>query len=221
MHLSFFGPERSKTAWMVAAAILALAAIVVAWGAGACGTSAATLARSANPEDRQAAIAALAKTRSQAASQMLTTLAADKDPGTAILAVRALGQQQTPENQDILKRIVADKGLPKLIRSEAACTMGKFKDADPAVLTNTLANDADPEVRAGAAKGLARLEKPSTIPQLSAALEDPSPEVRRWAITAIHRMIVRTFPYDADKPPETQQDVIKRIRDYLRQCKVL
>ena len=221
MRLSFFGPERSKTAWMIAAAILALAGIVAAWQVGAFGTSAATLARSANPEDRQAAIAALARTRSQAASQMLTTLAADKDPATAILAVRALGDQQAPENQDVLKRIIADKGLPKLIRSEAAYTMGTFKDADPAVLTSTLATDADPEVRAGAAKGLAKLEMPSTIPQLSAALEDPSPEVRRWAITAIHRMVVRTFPYDATKPPETQQDVIKRIRDYLKQCKVL
>jgi HEAT repeat protein len=206
---------------MVAAAILALAGIVAAWQVGAFGTSASTLARSANPEDRQAAIAALAKTRGQAASKMLTTLAADKDPGTAILAVRALGDQQAPENRDVLNRIIADKGLPKLIRSEAAYTMGTFKDADPAVLTNTLATDADPEVRAGAAKGLAKLEMPSTIPQLSAALEDPSPEVRRWAITAIHRMVVRTFPYDADKPPETQQDIIKRIRDYLRQCKVL
>lgn len=221
MRFSFLGPERSRTAWIVAAAILALAVIVMAWQAGAFGTSASSLARSAKPEDRQAAIEALAKSRSSAASEMLSALAADKDPQTATMAVRALGEQQTDQNRDALNRIIDDKGLRPAVRSEAAYTMGRFKDAASAVLTKTLASEENPEVRAGAAKGLAKLEMPSTIPQLSAALEDPSPEVRRWAITAIHRMIVRRFPYDADKPPETQQEVIKRIRDYLRQCKVL
>jgi uncharacterized protein (UPF0147 family) len=221
MQFSFFGPERSRTAWIVAAAIMVAAVTLVVWRAGGFGTSAATLARSEDPEDRRAAIEALAKSRSSAASEMLLTLTSDKDPGTAVLAVRALGQQQAAGNQVILKRIIADTSFPKLIRSEAASTMGLLKDADPDVLTKTLASDADSEVRAGAAKGLARLEMPSTIPQLSEALKDPSPEVRRWAIAAIHRMIVRTFPYDADKPPETQQEVIQQIRDYLRQCKVL
>ncbi len=221
MHLSFFGPERSKTAWIAAAVTLALAGIVAAWHAGAFAMSAGMLARSDKPEDRQAAIAALATSGSAAASETLAALAADKDPSTATLAVRALGERQTDLNHDTLKRIIADKSLRPAVRSEAAYTLGSFTKADPAVLTNALAAEEDPEVRAGAAKGLAKLEMPSTIPQLSAALEDPSPEVRRWAITAIHRMIVRRFPYDADKPPEAQQDVIKRIRDYLRQCKVL
>lgn len=221
MHISFLGPEKSKTAWIVAAAILALAAVVAAWHAGALGPSAGNLARSDRPEDRQAAIAALATAGSADASETLAALAADKDPATATLAVRALGERQTDRNHDALKRIITDKSLPPAVRSEAAYTIGSFTKADPAVLTNALAAEQEPEVRAGAAKGLAKLEMPSTIPQLSAALEDPAPEVRRWAITAIHRMIVRRFPYDAAKPPEAQQDVIKRIRDYLRQCKVL
>jgi plasmid stability protein len=221
MHISFFGPDRPKTAWIAAGAILAMTLVIVVWRAGAFGTSTASLARSDKPEDRQAAIEALAKSRSSTATEALSALAADKNPVTAMMAVRALAEQQTPENQTVLKRIITDKQLKPAIRSEAAYNIGKFKDADPAVLTQTLASDENPDVRAGAAKGLARLEMPSTIPQLSAALEDPSPEVRRWAITAIHRMIVRRFPYDADKPPETQQDTIKRIRDYLKQCKVL
>jgi HEAT repeat protein len=221
MHLSFLGPERSRTAWIAAAAILALAGVVAAWHAGIFATSAGNLAGSDKPEDRQAAIATLATAGSSAASETLSALAADKDPATATLAVRALGERQTDQNHDALKRIISDKSLPPAVRSEAAYTMGNFTKADPAVLTKALAAEEDPEVRAGAAKGLAKLEMPSTIPQLSVALEDPSPEVRRWAITAIHRMIVRRFPYDADKPPEDQQDVIKRIRDYLKQCKVL
>ena len=200
---------------------MAAAAATVAWRVGAFGKSAASLANSPEVEDRRAAIEALAKSRGSSASQLLSTLASDKDTGTALMAVSALGEQQTAENRDVLNHIISDKSLQPAARSEAASTLGKFKDADPAVLTRVLTAEENPEVRAGAAKGLARLEMPSTIPQLSAALEDPSPEVRRWAITAIHRMIVRRFPYDAAKPPETQQDVIKRIRDYLKQCKVL
>ena len=221
MRLSFFGLDRSKAAWIVAAAIMVAAAAVAAWRVGVFGDSGASLARSAKVEDRRAAVEALAKSGSSSASKLLSTLAGDKDPETAMLAVRALGEQQTEQNRDALSHIITDKKLSTAARSEAASTLGKFKDADPAVLTHTLTAEENPEVRAGAAKGLARLEMPSTIPQLSAALEDPSPEVRRWAITAIHRMIVRRFPYDAAKLPETQQDVIKRIRDYLKQCKVL
>jgi len=221
MQLTLFGPERSKTAWIVAGVILVAAVLVIVWQAGAFGDSTATLARSANVEDRRAAIKQLGKRGGSGASEMLSKLAKDSDPWTARYAVRALGEHQTNTNQDLLTRMVTDKGLSKAARSKAAATLGKFKDADPAVLTRALVDDQDAEVRAGAAKGLARLEMPKTIPQLSKALEDPSPEVRLWAITAIHRMIVRTYPYDARKPPETQQEVIERIRKYLKQCGVL
>lgn len=222
MQLSFFGPEKSKAAWIVAGVISVAAVLVIVWQFGAFGDSTSALARSADPNDRRAAIELLRKRGDSGASDMLSKLANDSDPWTARYAVRALGDHQTGTNQKLLTRMVTDKGLSKAARSEAASTLGKFKDADPVVLTRALVDkDEDAEVRAGAAKGLARLEMPKTIPQLSEALEDPSPEVRLWAITAIHRMIVRTYPYDARKPPETQTEVIKRIREYLEKCGVL
>ena len=221
MQLIFFGPERSKTAWIVAGVISVVAVLVIVWQVGVFGDSASALARSADPNERRAAIELLRKRGDSGASDMLSKLANDSDPWTARYAVRALGDHQTGTNQKLLTRMVTDNGLSKAARSEAAATLGKFKDADPEVLTRALAPDQDAEVRAGAAKGLARLEMPKTIPQLSAALEDPSPEVRLWAITAIHRMIVRTYPYDARKPPETQKEVIDRIREYLKKCGVL
>ena len=221
MQLIFFGPERSKTAWIVAGVISVVAVLVIVWQIGVFGDSASALARSADPNERRAAIELLRKRGDSGASDMLSKLANDSDPWTARYAVRALGDHQTGTNQKLLTRMVTDNGLSKAARSEAAATLGKFKDADPEVLTRALAPDQDAEVRAGAAKGLARLEMPKTIPQLSAALEDPSPEVRLWAITAIHRMIVRTYPYDARKPPETQKEVIDRIREYLKKCGVL
>ncbi len=222
MRLNFFGPERAKTAWIVAGVISVAAIVVVIWQMGAFGDSTANLADSAKVEDRRAAVEQLGKQDDDDASKLLSKLAKDADPWTARYAVRALGGHQNPTNQKLLTRMVADKGLSKAARSEAAATLGKFKKADPVVLTRTLADkDEDAEVRAGAAKGLARLEMPKTIPQLSAALEDPSPEVRLWAITAIHRMIVRSYPYDARKPPESQREVIQKIRDYLKKCGVL
>lgn len=222
MQLSLFGPEKPKTAWIVAGVISLATIVVVIWQMGEFGDSAADLASSAKVEERRAAVEQLGKRDDDGASELLSKLAKDADPWTARYAVRALGGHQSDTNQDLLTRMVADKGLSKAARSEAAATLGKFKKADPVVLTRTLVDkDEDPEVRAGAAKGLARLEMPKTIPQLSAALEDPSPEVRRWAITAIHRMIVRSYPYDARKPPETQKEVIQRIRDYLKKSGVL
>ncbi len=221
MQLTFLGPERGKAAW-IAAGVAGLAVlVVVAWQMGLFGDSAVELAASDDVEDRRAAVEQLSERDDEGASKLLSQLARDSDAQTARYAVRALGDHDSYANQKLLTRILTDKQLSPAARSEAAATLGKFKNADPQVLTQTLVAEEDPKVRAGAAKGLARLEMPKTIPQLSAALEDPSSQVRLWAITAIHRMIVRRFPYDARKPPEIQQEVIKRIRDYLKQCGVL
>jgi len=222
MRLILFGPEKTKTAWIVAGVILVAFIVVILWQMGAFGSSSEGLANSAKVEDRRAAVEQLGKRDDDGASELLSKLAKDTDPWTARYAVRALGGHRSDTNQKLLTRMVTDKALSKATRSEAAATLGKFKKADPVVLTRTLVDEnEDPEVRAGAAKGLARLEMPKTIPQLSAALEDPSPEVRLWAITAIHRMIVRTYPYDARKPPDTQKEVIQRIREYLKKSGVL
>lgn len=221
MQFTFFGPERTKAAWIVAGVILAATVSVIIWQFDLFGDSASALANSADPNDRRAAVEQLSKRGDAGASELLSRLSKDSDPWTARYAVRALGEHQTGTNQKLLTRMVADTDLSTAARSEAAATLGKFKNADPEVLTRALIAEEDAEVRAGAAKGLARLEMPKTIPQLSAALEDPSPEVRLWAITAIHRMIVRTYPYDPDKPPGAQQEVIQRIREYLKAAGVL
>ena len=65
------------------------------------------------------------------------------------------------------------------------------------------------------------MRNPKAIPELVAALEDPDERVRIWAITAIHKMIARRFPYDAKLPPERQRHEIDRIKDYLRRCGAL
>jgi len=209
--------------WIIAGVILVLAGVMILGLSGVFGPSVESLASSADPADRQAAVERLSERGTESSARLLSALAADRDPETARLAVRGLGQVQTQANLDALTRILDNNKLSKNARAEAGFTIGKFKAADPKVLTERLSveREPDPVVRAGVAKGLARMEMPSTIPQLSAALEDPNPEVRRWAISAIHRMVIRTFPYDADKPPQDQQAVIQKIREYLRKVKVL
>lgn len=206
----------------VAAIVLGLVGMtVLVWWIASSGEPSDSQMNSTNAQERIAAIAALGKSGSTSASEKLARLASHSDTTTVRYAVRALGENDSEGNRKALTGILTDTKMSAAARSEAASMLGKFKESDAALLTRTLAADESPEVRAGAAKGLARLEMPSTIPQLSAALEDPSPEVRLWAITAIHRMIGRRFPYNATKPPETQKTVIEEIRAYLRRCKVL
>lgn len=222
MPLIPFGPNANKKTWILAGAVGLVIVLVAAWLLGAFGESVDSLAASSDRDDRLEAIRRISESDSSSSTDRLRRMAAHSDPATARMAVRSLGYHLSELNLDALRDILDDEKLSEAARSEAASTLGKFKEADPVVLTRTLSNNKEkPEVRAGAAKGLARLEMPKTIPQLSAALEDPSPEVRLWAITAIHRMIVRRFPYDPSKPPQQQKAVIERIRTYLRQCGVL
>jgi len=222
MQLSFFGPERSKIAWILAAAVLLVAVVIAMWQLGAFDASTDDLAASSDRQDRQKAIDRLAESGSSAVADKLKKLASHSDPWTARYAVRAFGDRRSDDSRRALANILNDRRMPPAARAEAADVIGKFEDADPAVLTRTLTDtDEDPQVRAGAAKGLARLKEPATIPQLSAALEDPSEDVRKWAITAIHKMVTRRYPYDPAKPPQQQEEVIERIRTYLRSCGVL
>lgn len=200
---------------------LVAAVTVLLWLLDAGGEGASDLAKSADPRDRQQAVERLRGRGSDAARRTLRLLSRDPDKWVAVRAIRALGEDRSEANRKALAEMAADRGLSGRARGEAAATLGNFKDADTAVLTQMLAGDPNAEARAGAAKGLVRMRNPKAIPELVAALEDPDERVRIWAITAIHKMIARRFPYDAKLPPERQRHEIDRIKDYLRRCGAL
>ncbi|MCD6303856.1 MAG: HEAT repeat domain-containing protein [Planctomycetes bacterium] len=210
----------SRKPVIAAAAILAALGIVAAaaWYFATDLSSARRLAASADARDRLRAIDRL-KGQS-AARKTLELLSRDPDKWVAVKAVRALADQAGERTRRCLVRILQDKRIDPRARGEAATMLGRDKLADDDILARALAAP-EPQVRAGAAKGLAERRDPNTIPQLVAALEDPSTEVRRWAITAIHKMIARRFPYDARKSPASQREVIERIKAYLKRCGVL
>ena len=107
-------------------------------------------------------------------------------------------------------------------RREALLALGALDDTDPALLTDTLAEDPSPVIRAAAAQGLSRLKRREVIPQLLDALDDEDLNVRTWAITALNNTLhgVR-FPYRADEPRERRLYHISVIRTNLTTWGVL
>jgi len=202
-------------------AVLGVAVSLFAWLSSGPSNSVEELIRSEDPNQRGAAAARLGASADAEATRTLRELARDKNAWVAIKAVRALGRQKTEDRRDALGSMVNDKALGEPARAEAAATLGSFEQANPVVLTETMAKDPSPRVRAGAAKGLVRLRKPETLPELVKALSDPDTRVRAYAITAIHHMIARRYNFDPRAPVQTQQREIERIKAYLRKCGVL
>lgn len=200
-----------------AAAVLVLAVGGLVALMGGPSDEAIRLAASGEPDDRLEAVGEFRGDSSDAARRMLVKLARDANAHVARSAVRAI------DEMDTLSRIAQDREFPASARGVAAARLGRYEGTAPCLLTNMLAKDPAVEVRAGAARGLSRLRKHETIPELVAALEDPSSDVRLWAITAIHSMIVCRFPYDATLPTHHPQnrDALRQLRAYLETCGVL
>lgn len=180
------------------------------------GRGADRLASSGDPQERLKAVEASGGDRSEAASERLSQLSRDSDLRVARGAVRALADNRTDRNRELLMEIMEDKSRRGRVRGEAAATLGEYEGTDFRVLTNAL-RDPDKDARAGAAKGLVRLRKPEAVPELYRALSDPDPEVRMWAISAINKVVVIRFNYDAGKPPGSQVKQIEYIGQLLRQ----
>jgi hypothetical protein len=133
---------------------------------------------------------------------------AEIDPDTA----RGVLERQLRESQSAQRR------------AAAAAALGRMETGDPATLVATLSSERDAKVRAAAARGLARYsstERRDALPALVAALRDPDPEVRRWAIRGIHRVSVQRFFFEPDKPPAQQEARIAFIKRRLRQLGLL
>jgi len=214
--------DRNRIVLLVTGFSVLVAAVTgLAWILNDPDAGAVDLATSTDAEDRHKAVERLRGRGSDAARRTLRLLSRDPDKWVAIRAVRALGQDRSRAGRETLAEIIRDGDLAAPTRGEAAATLGTLPDADSGILTEALVRDPKPEVRAGAAKGLLRMRNPKTLPQLVRALEDRDERVRIWAITAIHKMIARRFPYNAKLPPGRQRNEIRRIQAYLRRCGAL
>jgi len=153
----------------------------------------------------------------------LNALAENSHERVSAAAISALGQSGTTEGDQHLAEILRG-GADAEARANAAVALGANPSADPQTITPYLAQGNDPVVRAGAAQGLARWSSPQrreALPTLVAALDDPDPKVRAWAIRGIHRISVKRFLYDPAQPPQTQRQQIDYIKRRLRDWNLL
>jgi HEAT repeat protein len=198
-----------QIAGLVALVVMLVAVVIVYWPGGD--------PNSPDPEKRLEAIIQLSGSTDEESVSTLIRLARDPEPHVAIAAVKAIGA--APKSSHVaLQRILARPDNSPPVRAEAVAALGKCPktNVEVTVLTKVLATDTDPQVRAGAARGLARRRDGTAMKELVAALEDPDARVRLWAVTAISRTTALRFDYDARIPPEQQQDKIRIIKETLR-----
>ena len=149
------------------------------------------------------------------------------DPGLRTEATRALGQfGRSIATTELIDKLMA--GLkpdqPAELREASVIALESLAPDDKRVtraLGEVLTGDPSPAVRG---KGLARMSKPATgieVPALVAALEDPSPQVRLAAGTALARIGLnddRTVPAlckAAHKPDESTREGIGMNFEHL------
>jgi HEAT repeat protein len=215
------GARRRLSTYAIGTAVVIAAVTGLLWYLSDRGDEATRLAASADRNDRLEAIHRLRRRGGPAAREALLRLARDDDTRVAVAATWAIGAMDESACRDLLAGILADTSFAAEVRAEAAAAYGKRPGAEPGVLTRALSTDPDPQARTGAAKGLLLLKEPKTIPALVEALEDGDAEVRRWALQAIHSMVVPRFSFRPELPPERQRDRIEAIKAGLRKCGVL
>jgi HEAT repeat protein len=139
-----------------------------------------------DPDSRWWAVRALAQLPGEPATELLLGAAADRDESVRAGAIFALGERAATAAVVPLLFALGDASeyLARLA-TDALVHVGK-----PAVpgLIRMLEQDAQPRVRANAARALALIGDTSAIPALFKVLEDESAVVQYWAEEGLERM---------------------------------
>ena len=134
------------------------------------------------------AVCALARFSDERATNAIVAAAADPDPEVRTAALHALGREACRAPEGVLPLLFA-LGDPSLYLARIAAD-ALIHIGEPAVpgLIRALEQDAQPQVRANAARALALIGDKSAIPALFHALEDDSMMVQHWAEEGLERM---------------------------------
>ena len=183
-----------------------------------CGRGGGSESLTGDPEKIVAEIDAICRRGDRADAARLVPLTSHADQQVARAAMDALAVLDADAARQTLGGLLRDEKDPQK-RAAAAEAYGHTPSSDPQVLAAVLTQDEAPEVRAGAARGLARLsspQRPEGLPAFVAALRDEDPKVRAWAVRGIERVSGKRFPYDPARSPESQTEQIRGIKDQLR-----
>ena len=132
------------------------------------------------------AVCALVRLSGERATNAILAAAADADPEVRTAALHALGERRAPEAVTPLLFALGDPSL-YLARIAADALIHIGAAAVPGLI-RALEQDAQPQVRANAARALALIGDQSAIPALFRALEDDSMMVQHWADEGLERM---------------------------------
>jgi hypothetical protein len=171
---------------------------------------------------RLAEIHAIRQGKDPADTEQLLDLSRHQDQRVSRAAIYALASFEGSAPKESLHEVLRNGPTPDA-RAAAAIALGQRED-NPRTLIAVLSSERDPQVRAGAAQGLAHYCNPDrrdALPALMKGLRDPDPEVRAWAIRAIHKVSIKRFLYEPDKDPREQQDRIAYIEQRLRQLNLM
>jgi HEAT repeat protein len=141
---------------------------------------------SSDADARWWAVCALTRLSDERATNALLAAAADADPEVRTAALHGLGARRAPEAVTPLLFALGDSSL-YLARIAADALIHIGAAAVPGLI-RALEQDAQPQVRANAARALALIGDKSAIQALFHALEDDSMMVQHWADEGLERM---------------------------------
>lgn len=142
-----------------------------------------------DPDLRAWACRILAETPDASGVALLRGALEDPDPGVRAAAAWALGARPRASMAEevllALQRRLEDLPWVAWVAAEA---LARYGEAALSVLVESLQHP-HPQVRILAARALARIASPHSVPALFAALEDPSLLVRRFAEAGLDRLL--------------------------------
>lgn len=121
--------------------------------------------------------------------------------------------QATAEIESFRRRLV---GADAASRFSALVELGKRLGPAAAPDVAIALSDADPFIRAFAARLLGDFRLRETVPDLVIALRDADPEVRRAALPSLRAIAGSDFGYDPDAAADDRSGAIRRVEEWFR-----
>jgi hypothetical protein len=151
--------------------------------------------RSANPNERVAALEKLAEPNSyrlwerSAIKSLIIDAFDDPHPDVRSQAIWNAGALELPAARSRLRDILNDVTATDPVRGQAAIALGKLgEDAEARQpMEAIVTSDAGQQLRIDALRGLGLMASNRAIPTLAATLDDPDPDVMAYAFWAIGR----------------------------------
>jgi hypothetical protein len=200
------GMTKQKKQALMAAALLGLCALVLAWQYWP--STPEDPAVTATPEIKPVLQAEKKKDIPQ-----LQQMVKDNNPVVASRAVTALANLG---HTGTIDQVAGDKRAEVRLAAVGAMT-ARPETANLATLSRFMQNDPSPDVRLRALSGVASIPSADAMEQLVTMLGDPDPTVRNAALTALEAKT--GYRYRDFDPARPNPAVIARIRNQIQKSK--